>query len=178
LAAARSRLNDQQWLTAISSGRLADSAARIDHARQAAASLKSAAGAYVMLGQFFETYFQAFDDFNTLIAANKMSDYVDETSADITLQADIAKAQQASDVAPGLPTEYHDLLTAFSALAVDIGNELSASNQAAFDAARQSANADFATMNAVNITGTTIKIKSYYQPYRDDFNAEMDKATT
>jgi hypothetical protein len=175
MAAARSRLNDQQWLTAISSGRLAASAARIDHARKAFASLKSAAGAYVLLGQFFEAYFQAFADFNTLLAA---ADFVGEASAVTVLQADIAKALQASSNAPGLPTEYHDLLTAFSALAVDIGKELGSANQAALDAARKAEAADVETMNAVNITGTSSKIKSYYQHYRDDFNAEMDKATT
>jgi hypothetical protein len=176
MAAARSHLNDQQWLTAISSGRLAASAARIDHARKAVASLKSAAGSYALLGQFFEAYFQAFDDFNTLLAANKNADYVGESSADTALQADIAKALQASKDAPGLPTEYHDLLTAFSALAVDIGKELGAANQAALDTARKSATADVANMNAVTITGTSTKIKSYYQHYRDDFNSEMDKA--
>jgi hypothetical protein len=178
LAAARARLNDQQWLTAISSGRIAASASRIDHARKAAATLKSAAAAYLALGQFFEAYFQAFADFNTLLAANKSLDYVGESSADTALQADIAKAQQASKDAAGLPTEYHDLLTAFLALAIDIGKELNAPNQVAFDAARKLVTADFATMNAVSIMGTSDKIKSFYQHYRDDFNAEMDKATT
>jgi hypothetical protein len=178
MAAARSHLNDQQWLTSISGGRLAASAARIDHARKAAASIKSATGAYVTLGQFFETYFQAFDDFNTLAAASKVGDYVGESSADSTLQADIAKALQASKDAVGLPTEYHDLLTAFSTLAVDLGKELNSSTQAAFDAASKVVTADFATMNAINITGTSIKIRSYYQHYRDDFNLELDKATT
>jgi hypothetical protein len=178
MAAARFRLNDQHWLTAISSGRLAASATRIDHARKAVVSLKSAAGAYTMLGQFFEAYFQAFDDLDTLVSASKSGDYVSESSADTTLQTDIAKAQQASRDAPGLPTEYNDLLTAFSALAVDIGKELNSSTQAAFDAARKSATADVATMNGVNITGTSIKIKSYYQHYLDDFNLELDKATT
>jgi hypothetical protein len=173
MAAARSRLNDQQWLTGISSGRLAASAARIDHARKAVVSLKSAAGAYVLLGQFFEAYFQAFDDFKTLLAAN---DFVGQASADTALQADIAIALQASKDAPGLPSEFHDLLTAFSALAVDIGKELGAANQATLDAARKAATADVATMNAVSITGTATKIKSYYQHYRDDFNLEMDKA--
>jgi hypothetical protein len=178
MAAARSHLNEQQWLTAISSGRLAASAARIDHARKAVLSLRSAASAYTMLGQFFEGYFQAFDDLDTLVTAGKSGDFVGESSADSTLQTDIAKAQQASKDAPGLPTEYNDLLTSFSALAVDIGKELNASNQAAFDTARKSATADVATMNGVNLTGTSIKIKSYYQHYLDDFNLELDKATT
>jgi hypothetical protein len=178
MVTARSHLNDQQWLTAISSGRLTASATRIDHARKAAASLKSATGAYLMLGQFFEAYFQAFDDFNTLLAANKIGDYVGESSSDTALQTDIAKALLASKDAPGLPTEYHDLLAAFSTLAVDLGKELNAATQPAFDAARKLVTADFATMNAITITGTSIKIKSYYQHYRDDFNAEMDKATT
>jgi hypothetical protein len=177
MATARSRLSDLQWLTAISSGRLAASAGRIDHARKAVVTLRSAASAYVGLGQFFEAYFQAFDDFNTLITANKNGDYVGESSADAALQADIVKAQQTAKGAPGLPTEYQSLLTAFASLAVDIGKELGATTQAAYDSARKLANADYATFSAISVTGTSIKIKSYYQHYRDDFNLEMDKAT-
>jgi hypothetical protein len=38
--------------------------------------------------------------------------------------------------------------------------------------------ADQTAMNAVDFAGTSAKITSYYQHYRDDFNAELDKATT
>jgi hypothetical protein len=32
-------------------------------------------------------------------------------------------------------------------------------------------------ITAIDFSSTSAKIKSYYQQYRDDFNAEMDKAT-
>jgi hypothetical protein len=177
MVGARSRLNDQQWLTAMSSGRLADAAGRIDHARKALATLKSAGGDYVLLGQFFETYYQAQIDLGTLLTDDKNGDFVGESSADAAMQADVAKAQQLTTTAPGLPSEYHDLLIPMLAFAVDVAKLLNAHTKAAVDAAAKSLTADVAAMNAVDLTSTSAKIKSYYQQYRDVFNAEMDRAT-
>jgi hypothetical protein len=178
MVAARSRLHDQQWLTAISSARLDAEAGRIDHARKALGTLKSAAADYRLLGQFFQAFYQALIDFDTLLTADKNADFVGESSADTAMQADVAKAQQLTATTPGLPSEYHDFLVALLAFAVDAAKVLNAHTQAASDAANKSVTADFAAMSAVDFTGTSAKIKSYYQHYRDDFNAEMDKATT
>jgi hypothetical protein len=178
MVTARSRLHDQQWLTPISSARLDAEAGRIDHARKALATLKSAAGDYRLLGQYFQAYFQALSDFETLLTDDKNADIVGESSADTALQADVAKAQQLTASTPGLPGEYHDFLVPLLALAVDVAKLLNARTQAAYDAANKSVTADFTAMNAVDFTGTSAKIKSYFQHYRDDFNAEMDKATS
>jgi hypothetical protein len=177
IVAARSGLNDRQWLTAMSSGRLSAETGRLDHARKAIATLKSGAADYVLLGQFFQTYFQALIDFETLLADDKSGDFVGESSADAAMQADAAKAEQLTTTTPGLPSEYHDFIVPMLAFAVDLAKLLNANTKAAADAASKSLTADGVAMNAVDLSGTPAKIKSYYQHYRDDFNAEMDKAT-
>jgi hypothetical protein len=178
MAAARSHLHDQQWLTAISSGRLAAEAGRIDHARTAAVAVKSAADGYLLLGQFYQSFFQALIDWDTMLAAAKTNDFVGTSSADALLGADAAKAQQLTTNAPGLPSQYHDFLVILQAYAVDVAKLLNARTTADFDAADKQVTADLTAMNALDFTGIAAKIKSYYQHYRDDFNAEMDKATT
>ena len=176
LAGARSHLNDQQWLTWISSGRVGPEATRIDHARQAVTSVKSAAGDYVLLGQFFQAYFQALIDAGTLLAADKSGDIVGEATADAALQADVVKAQQESTNAPWLPSQYHDFLLALQAFGIDVAKALNARTAAAFDAAIKLVQADLMATAAIDFTGSGARIKAYYQHYRDDFNTEMDRA--
>lgn len=176
LAAARARLNDQQWLTVISSGRLANQASRIDHARKAVATVKSAADDYVLLGQFFQALFQSLIDWGTLEADAQNNDFVGAAGADTMLQADVAKALAASTKAPALPQEYKDHLTALGAYATDVGAYFNARTRAAQDAALKLIDADIVKLNAIDFTGTSAKLRSYYQHYRDDFNTEMDKA--
>lgn len=178
LAAARAHLNDQQWLTVISSGRLANQASRIDHARKAVATVKSAADDYALLGQFFQALFQCLIDWGTLEADAQNNDFIGAASADTMLQADVAKALAASTKAPALPQEYKDHLTALEAYATHVGAYFNARTSAAQDAAIKLIDADVAKLNAIDFTGTTAKLRSYYQHYRDDFNAEMDKAVS
>jgi hypothetical protein len=177
LATARQRLNDQQWLTVFSQSRIKAEDERVDHARIAVATVRSAAGEYARLGQFFQIYFTALIDFDTLSAAFKNSDFVGASTADVAMQADIKKAQQASTSAPGLPSEFYDFLTAFLALAVDLGKELNATSRSAFDAASTQVEADLTKLSAIDLSGTPAKITASYKHFRDDFNAEMDLAT-
>jgi hypothetical protein len=175
LAAARLRLRDQQWLTTTSSGRLAAMVTRIDHARKAVSTVKSAAGDYVQLGQFFQAFYQALIDGGTLIAAAKNNDLVGSVAADAAFQLDLAKAIKVAN-APGLPQQYHDFLAALQTYAADFAKELNARDKATFDNAHNSVIADAVKVNAVDFTGATARIQSYYKHYRDDFNSEMDKA--
>lgn len=177
MAAARSHLNDQQWLTTFSSGRLAAEAGRIDHARKAAATLKAAAADYKLLAQFFQAYYQALVDWDTMATNAKNKDFVGISTQDALLNADAVKAQQLSTNAPGLPTQYHDFLVILQMYAGDVAKLLNAHTTADSDAADKQAVADVAAMNAIDFKGTAAKIKSYYQHYRNDFNSELDKAT-
>jgi len=178
MAAARSRLRDQQWLTAISSGRLADEAGRIDHARRATDAVKSAAGGYVLLGQFYQSFFQALIDWDTMLVDARNNDFVGTSTQDALLKADAISAQQLAANAPGLPSQYHDFLVILQSYAADVAKELNARTSTDFDAADKQAVADVNAMSAVDFSSTPATIKSFYQHYRDDFNAEMDKATT
>jgi hypothetical protein len=176
LVNARSRLNDHQWLTALSQSRLVAAAGRIDHARLAIDSLDSAAGGIVQLGQFFEGFFQALVDARTMLTAATNNDLVATVAADGAFQADTAKAMQGPSP-PGLPHQYQDFLIVLQAYAADFGKELNARDTATFDAAHNLVVADIAKLNAVNFTGAAVAIQTYYQKYRDAFNLEMDKAT-
>lgn len=177
MATARSRLKDQQWLTVINSGRLADAAGRIDHGRKATVAVESAAGDYVLLGQFFQSFFQSLIDWDTMLVDARNNDFVGTSSQDALLKADAIAAQQLTANAPGLPSQYHDFLLILQTYAADVAKELNARTTADFDAADKAAVADVKAMAAIDFSGTSAKIKSYYQQYRDDFNAEMDKAT-
>ncbi|HEX9099310.1 MAG TPA: hypothetical protein VF956_07485 [Candidatus Dormibacteraeota bacterium] len=177
MAAARSHLRDQQWLTAISSGRLDDEAGRIDHARKATDAVKSAAGGYVLLGQFYQSFFQALIDWSTMLVDAKNNDFVGTSTQDALIKTDAINAQQLAANAPGLPSQYHDFLVILQSYAADVAKELNARTSADFDAADKQAVADVNAMGAVDFSGTPAKIKAYYQHYRDDFNAEMDRAT-
>lgn len=179
LAAARIHLTDQQWLTPLSRGRLAAQAGRIDHALKAVATARSAGSDFLALGQFLQAYFQALIDWDSMIAAATNNDFVGATGADSTFQGDVAKAVQLSNF-PGLPTELHDVLILLQAYAADVGKEFNAigsGNKAAYDAAQKQVIDDVAKLKSIDLTATSAKIRTYYQHYRDDFNAEMDKAT-
>src|SRR6267143_742172 len=179
LVTARARLHDQQWLTGISTGRLTAEAGRVDRAREAVATVRSAARGYVLFGEFLEVYYQALIDWDTMVADANNNDFVGTTGADTALQADVAAAIGASN-APGLPQEFRDYLVALKAYAADVGNLLNAISKrdmAAIDATNKMVLADVTKLNAVDFTTATTKIRSYYQRYRDYFNSEMDRAT-
>lgn len=179
LASVRARLNDQQWLTSLNRGRISAESGRLDHARKAVDTAKTAAGDYVQLGQFLQAYVQVLSDWDTVSSDTTNHDFVGAASADTSMQADITKALLASG-APGLPAEFHDFLIALQSYSADVGkllNAIATRDSAALDAADKLLTADSAKLEAVDFSGTRDKIKTYYQRFRDDFNSEMDKAT-
>jgi len=179
LASVRSRLNEQQWLTPLNRGRLNAEARRLDHARTAVDTARTAASDYAQVGQFLQTYVQVLTDWDTLFADFGNKDFVGAASEDSSLQADITKAL-GETVAPGLPLEFHTFLVALQSYAADVGkllNAIAGQDKAAFEAANSLVQADSAKLGAVDFSSTPAQIKAYYQPYRDDFNSEMDKAT-
>lgn len=177
LVAARTNLNDQQWLTSLSQGRLTAEGVRIDHGRKAITTVKAGAADYVFLGHFLEDYFQAIADLNLLISAASANDAVGTAGADASLQNDLTTALQSSTNVAGLPTELHDRLIDLQTYALDVGKLLNARDQASFDAADKALAADGAKLRAYDPAAPVAKIKTYFQHYRVDFNLEMDKAT-
>jgi len=180
LVAARTHLNDQQWLTSLSQGRLTAEAARIDHGRKAIATVRAAGAEYVFLGHFLQDYYQALVDLDALITDATANDVSGSAGAVGSLKDDLTKALQSSANVAGLPIELHDRLLNLQTFANDFGNLLNAylnRDQAAYDAADKALTADTAKLKAYDPAAPAAKIKSYYQHYRADFNQEMDKAT-
>jgi hypothetical protein len=179
LREAQLELNDLSWLTAFSRGRLLDEAARIDHARKAVADIKNAAEDYRVLGGFFTSYFQVFVDLDNLDTASKNNNSAGYEAALLILQTDVATALQLA-TPPYLSTAHREQLTAIQAEIDDLKKEQLAyakGDQAGAAAARSAIDADIQRANAVDFSSNITAILSHYQHYRDDFNAEMDKAT-
>jgi len=179
LASVRARLNDQRWLTSLNRGRIDAEAGRLDHARKAVGTARTAAGDYVQLGQFLQAYVQVLTDWDLVTSDTAKHDFVGAASADSSMQADTMKALLAS-AAPGLPLEFHDYLMALQSYSADVGkflNAIATQDPAALDAADKLLTADTAKLEAVDFSSTDTKIKTFYQRFRDDFNSEMDKAT-
>jgi len=179
IASVRARLNDQQWLTSLNRGRLSAEANRLDHARKAVDTARTAAGDYAQLGQFLQAFVQVLSDWDTLTTDAGNNDFVGAASADKSLQTDVVTALGATS-APGLPAEFHDYLIALQSYSLDVGkalNAIVAHDKAALDAANQLVRADTAKLDVIDFSGSPTQIKSYYQRFRDDFNSEMDKAT-
>src|SRR3989442_14686880 len=83
---ARPRLHDQQWLTRISTGRLTAEAGRIDRAREAVATARSAARDYVQFGGVLPGYYQALIGLDTMVGRAHHHDLVRNTGADQALE--------------------------------------------------------------------------------------------
>jgi hypothetical protein len=178
---AQLKLNDLSWLTALSRGRLQDESARLDHARNAVADIKNAAEDYRVFGGFLASYFQVFVDLDSLDTASKNNDSAGYAAALFLLQADVATALHLATNLPYLQSAHRDQLTAIQTEITDIKQELFASahgDQAGAAAARRAIEADVQKANAVDFSSNAVVVLSHYQHYRDDFNAEMDKATT
>ena len=177
LRTAQVKLNDLAWLTAFSRGSLRDESARLDHARKAVADVQTASNDYTQLGRFLQSYYQALVDLDNLNAANDATAFVNAFSA---LRTDLATALQLATAVPGLPTQFHDFLSALQAQANDFRQMSVASaagDQAGVDAAKKALAADTVKADAIDFSGTTAAIHSYYQRYKDDFNSQMDQAT-
>jgi hypothetical protein len=180
LHSAQLKLSDLSWLTALSRGSLQDESARLDHASKAIADVKTAADDYRVLGTFLESYFQVFVDLDNMDTASKNNDSAGYGTAFLLLRSDVATALQLATL-PYLSTAHHDQLTAIQAEINDIKQEqLAAANgdQAGLAAAKMAYDADVQKVNAVDFSSNPAAIQTHYQHYRDDFNAEMDKATT
>lgn len=177
LHTAQVKLNDLSWLTAFSRGSLQDESARLDHARKAVADVQAASNDYAQLGRFLQSYYQALVDLDNLNAASDATAFVNAFTA---LRSDLATALQLAIGVPGLPTQFHDFLSALQAQANDFRQESLAAasgDQAGVDAAKKALAADTQKADAIDFSGTTAAIHSYYQRIRDDFTSEMDQAT-
>lgn len=179
LVTARSSLDEQRWLTALSRGTLDKERARIDHARNALADARQVADDYVQDGRFLVAFIDAATDLDTLGTQTADADLAGAKTTLTTMKAHVDTALQLS-TAPGLPAELHSLLLDFETLVNDFGKLLDAAaagNNAAIASSEQVAAADANKLSAYNFATIGAQIDAFYKPLLDGFNGEMAKAT-
>jgi hypothetical protein len=178
LATAQSSLTDNSWLTVFSRSSLDNYSAKIGHERKALADAKILAADYVQMGTFYQAFFDAVIDLDTVGTDTTNSDFAGAAAAVSTMKADLAKALSASN-APGLPPEVHAFVVDFQAFGTDIGALLAAVNSGDVSNAQSlsaKVDADVSKLDAYDFTKIGNEIDAYYKPTIDDFNAEISKA--
>ncbi len=178
LAAAQSSLTDNSWLTVLSRSSLDNYSAKIGHERKALADAKILTADYVQMGTFYQSFFDAVIDLDTVGTKTTDSDFAGAAAAVSTMKADLAKALAASS-APGLPPEVHAFVVDFQTFATDIGGLLAAVNAGDVSSAQSLTNkvqADVSKLDAYDFTKIGNEIDAYYKPTIDDFNSEISKA--
>jgi hypothetical protein len=179
LVAARSSLEQQQWLTALSRGSLDKERNRIDHARAALAAAKTVSGDYVQDGLFLQSFIDAASDLDTLGTQTSTSDLSGAKATLATMKTHVDKALQLS-TAPGLPIELHSLMVDFESLVTDFGklvDAAAAGDLTAITSSEKAAEADANKMSSYNFDTIGTQINAFYKPLVDSFNSEMAKAT-
>jgi peptidoglycan hydrolase CwlO-like protein len=179
LVSARASLREQSWLTILSRGTLDKESVRIDHARNALSSAKTLAADYVQAGQFFQSSIDVEIDLLMLGTQTANADLAGSRATLTTMKTHVDKALQLS-VAPGLPTDLHDLMVDFQALITDFGKLLDAAaggDAAAVNTAQQGVEKDATKIGGYNLDKIQTAMNDYYQPMIDTYNSELAKAT-
>jgi hypothetical protein len=179
LTNARDSFGDQQWLTAMSRGRMDSESARIGHALTALAAAKSVTADYVLDGQFLQAFFAAVINLETLGTEAQNKDLQGALATVATMKEDVDLALHLS-TAPGLPSEVHQLMVDFQAVAIDFSNVLNASvagNTSAVNTGLAKLRTDTAKLQTFNGNAVGAKIDAFYKPMIDTYQSEMAKAT-
>lgn len=178
LASADSGLHQQEWLTVIRRGNLDTASTRIGHARKALAAAHVVATEHVKEGQVLQVYADLYNDLTTVATDAQGGDLAGARTASLKMVSDADHAMSlVSD--PQFPPELQQLLTALKALGqdfVDYINAVIAGDQAALSSLMAKANADLASVEAVDTASMASKIDQYYQPYLDTYHSELSRA--
>lgn len=180
LASAQARLNDNSWLTLFSRPSLNNASAKMGHERKALAAAKTITGDLILLGTFYQAFYDSLIDLDTLSTKANATDFTGAAAAIMTLKADIAKSIELSG-APGLPPEMKLFLTDFQTMAVDFGKLLDAAiagDASGAQADLKAVDADITKIESYDTDKMTTQIKSFYQPLIDTFNSEITKANS
>jgi hypothetical protein len=178
LASAQASLSENSWLTVFNRSSLDHTSQKIQHERNALAAAKTINDDLVQLGNFYQAFYAALIDLDTLSTNAQNTDFTAATSTVATLKVDLTKALQLA-TAPGLPPEMKQLLTDFQTLATDFGKLLAAA--VAGDSAGAQADLvlvekDAAKIDGYNFDKMATDVKAFYQPLIDKFNSEVSKA--
>ncbi len=180
LATAQASLTDSSWLTAFNRSNLDHYTSKLGHERKALRDSKTLTGDYVLLATFYQSFFDALIDFDTVGSKIQASDFQGALASISTLQTDLGKALQSSS-APGLPPEVHQFIVDFQTFATDEGKLLAAVNSSDVSAGQSlspKVTADVTKLDSYDFTKIGTDIASYYTPLIDDYNAEISKANS
>jgi len=180
LASAQASLTDSSWLTVFNRSNLDHYSSKIGHERKALGDSKTLTGDYVLLATFYQSFFDALIDFDTVGNKIEASDFQGALAGVSTLQTDLGKALQASS-APGLPPEVHQFIVDFQTFATDEGKLLAAVNSSDVSAGQSlspKVTADVTKLDSYDFTKIGTDIASYYTPLIDDYNSEISKANS
>lgn len=180
LASAQASLADSSWLTVFNRSNLDHYSSKIGHERKALGDSKTLTGDYVLLATFYQSFFDALIDFDTVGNKIQASDFQGALAGVSTLQADLGKALQSSS-APGLPPEGHQFIVDFQTFATDEGKLLAAvisSDVSAGQSLSPKVTADVTKLDSYDFTKIGTDIASYYTPLIDDYNSEISKANS
>ncbi len=180
LASAQASLTDGSWLTVFNRSNLDHYSSKIGHERKALGDSKTLTGDYVLLATFYQSFFDALIDFDTVGNKIQASDFQGALAGVSTLQTDLGKALQASN-APGLPPEVHQFVVDFQTFATDEGMLLAAVNSSDVSAGQSlspKVTADVTKLDSYDFTKIGNDIASYYTPLIDDYNSEISKANS
>ncbi len=180
LASAQASLTDSSWLTLFNRSNLDHYSSKIGHERKALGDSKTLTGDYVLLATFYQSFFDALIDFDTVGNKIQASDFQGALAGVSTLQTDLSKALQASS-APGLPPEVHQFIVDFQTFATDEGKLLAAVNASDVSAGQSlspKVTADVTKLDSYDFTKIGNDIARYYTPLIDDYNSEISKANS
>lgn len=180
LVNAQSGLSDNSWLTVFNRPTLDHYSQKIGHERKALADAKTLAANYVLMGQFYQAFFDAVIDLDDLGTKVQASDFVGALAADSKLKTDLGKALQAAN-APGLPATVKQLIVDFQAFATDIGGLIAAidsGDASTVDALSTKTQNDVTKLQSYDFNKIGTDIDAYYKPTIDDFNSEISKANS
>jgi hypothetical protein len=180
LASAQASLGDNSWLTVFSRSNLDHVSAKIGHERKALAAAKTITADIVQLGNFYQAFYSALIDLDTLSTNAQNTDFAAAKASVAILTSDLSKALQMAG-APGLPPEMKALLTDFQTFAADFGKLLDAAiagDSTGATNALKAVEADAAKIDAYNFDKMASDTKAFYQPLIDSFNAEVSAANS
>src|SRR5260370_9565435 len=180
LASAQASLTDSSWLTVFNRSNLDHYSSKMGHERKALGDSKTLTGDYVLLATFYQSFFDALIDFDTVGNKIQASDFQGQLAGVSTLRTDLGKALLASN-APGLPPEVHQFIVDFQTFATDEGKLLTAVNASDVSAVQSlspKVTADVTKLDSYDFTKIGNDIASYYTPLIDDYNSEISKANS
>lgn len=165
LGAAKARLGDSTWLTALSASSLRHASSRIDYALAANADAKTIVSDFSKDGGFFAAYAKVDVDFNGFITAGNARDNIAIIRSLSDLRTDLRATTPLTN-APGLPTGVHDYLIViqtFSDDFVKVANN-PPSDQAGLTAAEKVFENDLVAIFNYDTSSFDPAIQSFYQP--------------